>query len=131
MGFLLQKAFRIAPDHNFKITILIWKHSSAGMSVRLTRERSWVRAPLFPSPRLGSENSGTKPFFIGFDGKSEEESVGSNEVHLNTCRGKGRQVGGGSVATVWKYWKRFTEWFSGLEWLELGIVPDGDSGYNG
>jgi len=62
-----------------------------------------VRAPLFPSPRLGSENSGTKPFFIGFDGKSEEESVGSNEVHLNTCRGKGRQVGGGSVATVWKY----------------------------
>ena len=24
------------------------KHSSAGMSVRLTRERSWVRAPLLP-----------------------------------------------------------------------------------
>ena len=26
----------------------IGKHSSAGMSVRLTRERSWVRAPLLP-----------------------------------------------------------------------------------
>lgn len=25
-----------------------WKHSSAGMSVRLTRERSGVRAPLLP-----------------------------------------------------------------------------------
>ena len=25
-----------------------WKYSSAGMSVRLTRERSWVRAPLLP-----------------------------------------------------------------------------------
>ena len=72
-----------------------------------------------------------RPSMIDFDGKNEEESVGSNEVHLNTCRGKGRQVGGGLAATVWKYWKRFTEWFSGLEWLELGIVPDGDSGYNG
>lgn len=27
---------------------LRWKYSSAGMSVRLTRERSWVRAPLLP-----------------------------------------------------------------------------------
>ncbi len=28
--------------------IRAWGHSSAGMSVRLTRERSWVRAPLAP-----------------------------------------------------------------------------------
>lgn len=30
-------------------------------------------------------------FFIGFDGKNEEESVASNEVHLSTCRGIGFQ----------------------------------------
>ena len=38
----------------------IWKHSSAGMSVRLTRERSWVRAPLLPFcgalAQLGARN---------------------------------------------------------------------------
>ena len=62
-------------DHNLKISILIWKHSSAGMSVRLTRERSWVRAPLFPSSRLGSENTGTESFFVVSDGKYREESV--------------------------------------------------------
>ena len=28
--------------------VQLWKHSSAGMSVRLTRERSGVRAPLLP-----------------------------------------------------------------------------------
>ena len=60
-------------DHNLKISILIWKHSSAGMSVRLTRERSWVRAPLFPSPRLGSENTGTEPSSLVLMGKMRKK----------------------------------------------------------
>jgi hypothetical protein len=34
-----------------------------------------VRAPLFPSSRLGSENTGTEPFFVVSDGKYREESV--------------------------------------------------------
>ena len=33
----------------------------------------------------------TMHFIIGFDGKNEEESVASNEVHLSTCRGIGFQ----------------------------------------
>ena len=49
-------------DHNLKISILIWKHSSAGMSVRLTRERSWVRAPLFPRKRLDFGSAGIRLF---------------------------------------------------------------------
>ena len=48
---------------------------------------------MFPAPRLGSESIGTKPCLVDFGGKNEEESVGSNEVHLNTCRGK-RAAGG-------------------------------------
>ncbi len=44
------------------------------MSVRLTRERSWVRAPLFPRIRLGSENTGTEPFFVGFKGNNGKKA---------------------------------------------------------
>ena len=36
----------VFPHH--RAIIVSWKYSSAGMSVRLTRERSWVRAPLLP-----------------------------------------------------------------------------------
>ena len=58
-NFLLLSTCRLTADfRKFQISIDYfissdkieehWKHSSAGMSVRLTRERSWVRAPLLP-----------------------------------------------------------------------------------
>ena len=48
VSILLRKNFDL---HFFPVSAIIHtvrKHSSAGMSVRLTRERSWVRAPLLP-----------------------------------------------------------------------------------
>ena len=46
------------------------------MSVRLTRERSWVRAPLFPFIRLGSGETGTEPFFVDLMGKTGRKAFG-------------------------------------------------------
>ena len=63
VNFLLQSFFRSA------IIPFVRKHSSAGMSVRLTRERSWVRAPLLPLKKTsyGSEElAGTRFFAVRF-----------------------------------------------------------------
>ena len=59
VNFLLQSFFRSA------IIPFVRKHSSAGMSVRLTRERSWVRAPLLPLKKTsyGSEELAGARFF--------------------------------------------------------------------
>ena len=42
------------------------KHSSAGMSVRLTRERSWVRAPLLPLMKTSYFRREYEVFLISF-----------------------------------------------------------------
>jgi hypothetical protein len=37
--------------------------------------RTYVRTPLFPSPRLGSENSGTKPSSLVLMGKMRKKAL--------------------------------------------------------
>ena len=68
-----------------------WRYSSAGMSVRLTRERSWVRAPLSP---LGS-HTGTVLYLInplwgrgsaGRASRSQREGRGFESLRLQEIK---------------------------------------------
>ena len=50
---------------------VFWRHSSAGQSVRLTRERSWVRAPLSPPEIPDAKAFGILflPFYASLSGR--------------------------------------------------------------
>ena len=67
------------------------KHSSAGMSVRLTRERSWVRAPLLPLIKTLKTQA-----LPGFQGFSFSVSVSESSISVLI-----------SAISEWKYSFRF------------------------
>ena len=109
VNFLLQSFFRSA------IIPFVRKHSSAGMSVRLTRERSWVRAPLLPLIKTLKTQA-----LPGFQGFSFSVSVSESSISVLI-----------SAISEWKYSFRFLMIYEVNNPLDFRPSAPGKHGHSG